>query len=474
MASKSKEKTLGSHYKILSYLGQGSFGTVNLAWHLKTQALVAIKMLEISKETISSILSERAILETLHHPNIIRLFQVLITSSHVNFVLEYAPGGSLFELIKEGGPLQEEVAKKIFGQTVSAVKYCHNLDIVHRDIKPQNILTDAEGNGKLTDFGLATKFRPGTLLKELCGTKEFYAPELVLREPYNGKKTDVWSLGVLLYFISTGYCPFRGVTTKDMEKKIATGTYTIPTYFSGQLENLIHQILTVSPEMRPSIEDIEKHPWVRKCEVNIPTITCPDYKIVEMLCGMGYNANKILESLQKKKYDEPMAAYLILKDKVRQEIEHGTTTSDMPVDQGPLPPQSPAHHSVSGLPLKRRASEPNFGLLHIWPPGEQVARHNVARSVSMPPIALYGTKKQNSTSTSALHSRPVASPCVCNTILEIEIPLPTKQDFDMKTSSPPQRIGYFQRLCQRIRDCLSRLCCFLWAPKVHSPRKWLP
>ncbi|XP_028617176.1 putative sperm motility kinase W, partial [Grammomys surdaster] len=280
MASNSEKENLGSQYRVLLHLGEGGFGTVKLAWHLKTNALVAIKMVQITKKNISIILSERAILETLNHPNIIRLFQVIITSSHIYFVMEYAPGGSLFELIQEKGPLQEEEAKTIFGEIVAATKYCHNLGIIHRDIKPQNVLIDAEGTVKLTDFGLSIKRRPGSLLKRKCGTKEFYAPELVLGELYDGRKTDVWSLGVLLYFVTTGYYPFTGSTRKQMENKIIMGTYKIPSNFSAQLENLIHQLFTVSPEMRPSIEDIERHPWIRKCDINIPTDKYPDSNII--------------------------------------------------------------------------------------------------------------------------------------------------------------------------------------------------
>uniref|UniRef100_A0A8C6N0A7 non-specific serine/threonine protein kinase n=1 Tax=Mus spicilegus TaxID=10103 RepID=A0A8C6N0A7_MUSSI len=177
MASNSKKKRLGSQYRVLFYLGEGTFGTVVLASHLKTEALVAVKMVEISKETLKVIQAEREILATLKHPNIIRLFQVLITSSHVNFVLEYASGGNLFDLIQEHGPLQEEEAKHIFGQLVASLKYCHNLYIAHRDIKPQNVLLDEERNVKLTDFGLAIKCSPGRLLSRKCGTRRFWAPE---------------------------------------------------------------------------------------------------------------------------------------------------------------------------------------------------------------------------------------------------------------------------------------------------------
>ncbi|XP_052049320.1 putative sperm motility kinase W [Apodemus sylvaticus] len=475
IANNSKKKNMASQYKVLFTLGQGSFGTVKLAWHLKTEALVAIKTVELSKKTIRGIRAEIAALEKLHHPNIICLFQVLTTSRHVNLITEYIPGGNLFEIIQEDGPLPEEEARKIFGQVVSAVKYLHSMDLVHQDIKPQNILRDEDGNAKLIDFGLTTKCRSGTLLKRQCGTKSCFAPELVIQEPYDGKKSDVWSLGVVLYFINTGHYPFTGSTTKEMEEKIATGTYEIPSHVSGQLENLIHQMLTVSPEMRPSIEEIENHPWVKKSEVKIPTMTEPDYHVIDKLGGMGFNENEILESLRSKKYNESMGAYLILKAKVDKGLGQDSTLSAKTADQCPTPPPSPAHPSLSGLPLKRRASEPNFSLLHIRPSGEQgpdalvLSGHKVARSVSMPPIALLGTEGKSKSSSCALSPGAVAAPCVCSSILEDIMPLPPDEERDMETSSPPQKVGCFKRMSKRIRACLARLCCFPRARK--SKRK---
>ncbi|XP_052020672.1 putative sperm motility kinase W [Apodemus sylvaticus] len=477
MADDAKSKNLASQYKVLFHLGEGAFGSVRLALHLTTKVMVAVKSIEITKKSERIILAERAALETLNHPNIIRLFQVLITPSHVNFILEYAPGGNLSDLTEENGPLQEAEAKKIFGQVVSAVKYCHNNDFIHRDIKPQNVLRDAEGNVKLTDFGLATKIRPGSFLKRRCGTKVFFAPELVLGEAYDGRKTDVWSLGVLLYFISTSYYPFTGKTMKEIEENIATGTYHIPPYFSGHLENLIHQILTVAPEMRPSIEDIEEHPWILKAEVNIPTDSYPDCDIVDRLRGMGFNANEILESLHKRKFDEKMGTYLLLQEQVRLGIETIPTGSAKPVNPCPTPPPSPAHASSPGLPLKRRASEPNSGLLHIRPSGQlrpdalALSGHIVARSVSLPPMALHFPKKKSPASASApaLHSGAVAAACLFDTItVEDKTHLPPEQSWSVEPLPPPVKSGRFKRFRKRIRDCLWRLCCIPRAPNTKT------
>uniref|UniRef100_A0A8C8UMR5 non-specific serine/threonine protein kinase n=1 Tax=Peromyscus maniculatus bairdii TaxID=230844 RepID=A0A8C8UMR5_PERMB len=254
-------KSLNSQYMVLFPIGHGAFGSVQLAYHRLTGIPVAIKVIENLEEDLRFIVSEMVALERLHHPNIIRLFQVLVTQEQIYFITEFAPGGDLFQRVTEEGRLQEEEGQKIFGQILSAIKYCHDLDIVHRDLKPENILFDEEGNVKLADLGLATSCRPGTLLHQQCVTKSFNAPEQVLGLGYDGKKTDVWSLGVLLYLVTTGNHPFQGDTMEEIEWKIITGTYDIPAHVSGQLENLIHQMLTVAPERKPSIEDLQQDPW---------------------------------------------------------------------------------------------------------------------------------------------------------------------------------------------------------------------
>lgn len=473
MANAIQRKSLERQYRVLLYLAEGSFGTVKVASHLKTNVMVAIKTVQVTKKTLTMIQAERRALETLNHPYIIRLFQVVTTPSHVHFILEYAPGGSLYDLIKENGPLQEAEAKKVFGQLVAAVKHCHNHGFIHRNINPRNVLRDMEGNVKLTDFRLAVKRWPGSLLKGRCGAKGYYAPEIVLGEAYDGRKTDIWSLGVLLYFITSAHNPFRGHSVKEIKQNITMGTYHIPPYFSFYLENLIYQILTVAPDIRPTPEELEDHPWILKSNIKIPTNSYPDSDIVDRLCGMGFNANEILESLRKRRFDEKMGTYLLLEQQVRLGIETTPTTSAKSVNPCPTPPPSPADASTAGHSLKRRASEPNFGLLHIRPSGQLgpdawTPGHKVARSVSLPSMALHYSEKENPASVSALRSGAVAAQCVFNTITEEEIHLPPEQSFAAESSRPPVKIGRLKRFRNRIRDCLWGLCCIPRAPKAKT------
>ncbi|KAL1764705.1 sperm motility kinase W [Sigmodon hispidus] len=467
MACDSQKKSLKSQYKILITIGQGAFGTVKLAYHRLTNTLVAIKVLENNEKQLRYILSEIAILERVHHPNIIRLFQIVTTSAYFNIITEYAPGGDLFQLIMEKGKLQEQEAQKIFGQMVSAIKYCHNLDIVHRDIKPQNILLDAEGDVKLIDFGLAKRCRSGTIFKGRCGTKSYNAPELVLGEFYNGKKADVWSLGVVLYFITIGHHPFKRSSTKETDERIITGTYEVPSHISGQLENLIHQMMTVAPERRPSIDDLQELPWVIKYGDKIPSDRHPDSNILGILSDLGFDTNAVLKSLKKREYDEVMGTYLIIQEQVRKGFELNFNISTKPVNPSPAPSHSPVHSFASTFDLKRRASEPTISPSQHHPPVvPKPSGQKLARNASMPSLCY--TQKKSPTFSSASPSKDVVAPCVCSNILEEKMPLPPGPYSDIKTS-PPQNIGRFKRLRQRIRTaCLSLLCCFPRASNTQN------
>ncbi|XP_012967409.2 putative sperm motility kinase W [Mesocricetus auratus] len=458
MACSPGNESLRKQYKIKCNIGHGAFGHVKLAQHRFTGIPVAIKTMENSKKHTRIITAEMATLQSLQHPNIIRLFQIITTQKHSYFVTEYAPGGNLAQLIKKGGRLQEEKAQKLFGQMVSAIRYCHHIDIIHRDLKPHNILLDAEENVKVADFGLARRCRAGTVLQGRCGTNIFNAPELVLGEGYDGKKADVWSLGVVLYFITIGYHPFKGSTREDTEGNITRGNYVVPSHVSGQLENVIHQMLTVVPERRSCIEDIEQHPWVMKCE-DIPRDTYPDPKVLDILSDLGFDVNVILESLHKRKYDEMMGTYLIIKEQVRKGIKIDCNTLPKPADPDPTPPPSPLCR------LKRRASEPIFDVHHSQPSPQHKAdiltllERKLAKSASLPQ---YCPQKKIPPCSHDLFSITAAIPCIDNSILE-------ELDSDMEAASSPKNIGYFNRLHKRIGACLSKLCCcFLRNSKTQS------
>lgn len=202
------------------------------------------------------------------------LYFLTFAFSHLTMVrylvLEYVDNGELFEVITSNGRLDEEEAMKYFRQILAAVGYCHSLNICHRDLKPENILLTKEGQIKIADFGMAALHQsPDHRLKTSCGSPHYAAPELIRGGSYRGDKTDIWSLGIILYATLAGRLPFdTDGSSKDwigpLLAKIKKGQYEMSPEFSDEAANLIWRILQVNPRDRITMSQIWRHPAVRK------------------------------------------------------------------------------------------------------------------------------------------------------------------------------------------------------------------
>lgn len=195
-----EEALLRISYNILSTICQGSFGEVKLAWHLITQTQVALKILPRNSSIVTS---EIDVMKPLSHPNIIQLDQILNTTINTYLVMEHVNGGGLLDRIQEDGYLQEDEARRLLQQIGNAVHYCHSKGVMHRDMRPEKILVDGEGNITLSDFGFGIQVKPGRKLLSFFCSLPFCAPELLQGKEYDGPKADMWSLGGLLPFSST-------------------------------------------------------------------------------------------------------------------------------------------------------------------------------------------------------------------------------------------------------------------------------
>ncbi|CAP34150.1 Protein CBG16284 [Caenorhabditis briggsae] len=266
-----KEVAIGRRigfYRLGKELGAGNFSKVKLGVHVLTKEKVAVKVMDKSKmDQKAQKLLKREIqsMEKMNHPNIIRLFECVDTLARVHLVLEYASGGELYTFVHEKGKLTETDARPFFAQIVSAVAHMHSRNLVHRDIKAENVMFSNPTLVKLVDFGFSCTVDPNMLLETFCGSPPYAAPELFRDKSYSGDLVDVWALGVLMYFMLVGTTPFKGETVSQMKKQIMEGNYYLPEYISAMAGELIKNMLEVDSEKRADVDWVKKSIWMRDC-----------------------------------------------------------------------------------------------------------------------------------------------------------------------------------------------------------------
>ncbi|XP_029973603.1 MAP/microtubule affinity-regulating kinase 3a isoform X4 [Salarias fasciatus] len=371
------------NYRLLKTIGKGNFAKVKLARHILTGREVAIKIIDktqLNPNSLQKLLREVRIMKILNHPNIVKLFEVIETDRTLYLVMEYASGGEVFDYLVAHGRMKEKEARAKFRQIVSAVQYCHQKHIVHRDLKAENLLLDADMNIKIADFGFSNEFTLGNKLDTFCGSPPYAAPELFQGKKYDGPEVDVWSLGVILYTLVSGSLPFDGQNLKELRERVLRGKYRIPFYMSTDCENLLKRFLVLNPAKRGTLEvredaenQIMKDRWINAGfeedelkPYTEPELDITDQKRIDVMVGMGYNLEKIQDSLAKMKYDEITATYLLLGRKASElEPSESASSSNLslakPRPNSELNGQSPSHlkvqRSVSSNHKQRRYSE---------------------------------------------------------------------------------------------------------------------
>ncbi|OAX81148.1 CAMK/CAMKL/GIN4 protein kinase [Emergomyces africanus] len=291
-SGKCKRKTHIGPWQLGRTLGKGATGRVRLAKHALTGQTAAIKIVSKRSATMAQSQSiaamdknmerstcvpggrvipcgierEVVIMKLIEHPNIINLYDVWENRGELYLVLEYVEGGELFGYVSENGPLPEIEAIRLFRQIIAALSYCHRFNICHRDLKPENILLDTNCNIKLADFGMAALQPAGHWLNTSCGSPHYASPEIIYGHRYQGDKADIWSCGIILFAMLSGYLPFDGGDLPNTLHLVKKGEYVFPPWLSSESMNLIQRILQKQPRDRIRIDEMWSHPLLKKYE----------------------------------------------------------------------------------------------------------------------------------------------------------------------------------------------------------------
>ncbi|KFR12723.1 Maternal embryonic leucine zipper kinase, partial [Opisthocomus hoazin] len=304
----------------------GGFAKVKLARHHLTGEKVAIKIMDkvALGDDLPRVKIEIDAMKNLSHQHICRLYHVIETSKKIFIVLEYCPGGELFDYIISKDRLSEEEARVFFRQIVSAIAYVHSQGYAHRDLKPENLLIDEEHNLKLIDFGLCAKPKGGLdyHLNTCCGSPAYAAPELIQGKAYIGSEADIWSMGVLLYALLCGFLPFDDDSVMALYRKIMRGKYSIPKWLSPSSTLLLNQMLQVDPKKRITVKHLLSHPWLMQgysdaveWQSKYPLGHLDEDCVTELSVFHKQSRESILELISEWKYDQMSATYLLLQSK---------------------------------------------------------------------------------------------------------------------------------------------------------------
>lgn len=255
--------------EILRTLGTGAFGRVKLARFVETGEFIAIKCLKkshlIRSKQVDHVASEYNILKMTHHSMLVNLVGFTQDPSYLYFGLEFVPGGDLFTYLRKSGRFDNNQSVIYASQITLMFEYLHSMDIIYRDLKPENLLIGIDGYLKLTDFGFAKVVADRSYT--LCGTPEYIAPEVLLNKGHS-KPVDWWTLGVIIYEMIAGIDPFNDEDPMTIYKKILKCKYSFTRGFDRNAKSLVKHLLVVDlskryGNLKKGVDDIKNHKWFK-------------------------------------------------------------------------------------------------------------------------------------------------------------------------------------------------------------------
>lgn len=262
-----KAKLGFNDFVILQTLGTGSFGRVHLVKLRSTGKFFAMKVLKkaevVRLKQVEHTINEKTILEQIDHPYLVHLYGTFQDAHNLYMVLEYVVGGELFSFLRKSQRFPNHISKFYAAEVILAFEYLHSKNFIYRDLKPENLLLDLNGNIKITDFGFA-KHVPD-ITWTLCGTPDYLAPEIIQSKGYS-KAVDWWSLGVLIFEMLAGYPPFYDEDHFKLYEKIIAGKVKWPSHFDPAAKDLLKRLLTADlskrfGNLKAGVNDIKKHKW---------------------------------------------------------------------------------------------------------------------------------------------------------------------------------------------------------------------
>lgn len=317
------------NYELFDKIGQGSFAVVWEGRNITTNCPCAVK--QFPKDTFNheasiSMNREIGIMQLLDHPLIAQLYEVVERDDGTFLFMELVDNGTLLEYINRNAPINENRARIIFAQIVAVLDYLHNEKrVVHRDLKAENILIDANDNIRVIDFGLSNVLNQNTVLYTACGSSAYVAPEMLLNKPYT-QAADIWSAGVLLYAMNAAHLPFEDQNVTRLVDKVLNHPPDYPVNFSKPLCDLISKMLTKDPNQRITLEGIKHDLWFTtdafgstysynfsalnkyKLIPNPPQIDL-DEEVVQRMLEFGINTKTLKQELSMNRMTPATAAY---------------------------------------------------------------------------------------------------------------------------------------------------------------------
>jgi BR serine/threonine kinase len=305
-----QDSVLGA-YRLGKTLGTGATAKVKLATHIATGTDYAVKIIRKSEFGVRPDLERKtrreiALMKLLDHPHVLKLVECLESPRHIYLILELGARGELFDLLVSRAFFPRDVALGFFREIVYGLEYLHEYGICHRDLKPENLLLDSHGHIKIADFGFA-RWMPANIAETSCGSPHYAAPEVLRGLPYDGRKADVWSCGVILFALLAGHLPFDDASIRGLLAKVKCGRFTMSQKIDSDIGELISKMLQLDVDDRATIQEIKKDkaflaglpvgyrvpspiplvPWMSPIELDQR-----DASFLQMMVAIGYRSKE--------------------------------------------------------------------------------------------------------------------------------------------------------------------------------------